>query len=75
MATSTILNKPTAKLGSINQYDFSQVSIEQKNGNNVKINEFLPFRIRITDKDIIGFGPNNTPPITLQIIGISNYIL
>lgn len=75
MASVSVLEKPTAILRSIDQSNFSQVSINQKDNKNVTINELLPFRIRITDIDIVGFGPNNVPPIPLQIIGLSNYIL
>jgi hypothetical protein len=75
MASAAIFNKPTALLRSIDQHTFPQVSIEEKINNRVTINEFLPFRVRITDIDIVGFGIGNAPPIPLQIIGISNYIL
>lgn len=75
MASVSVLEKPTAILRSIDQSNFSQVSIKEKNGKGVTINELLPFRIRITDIDIIGFSQNNVPPIPLQIIGLSNYIL
>jgi hypothetical protein len=75
MASVSIFNKQQILLKSIDQYNFSQVSINEKDNKNITINELLPFRVRITDIDIIGFGPNNVPPIPLQIIGISNYIL
>lgn len=75
MASVAIFNKQATRLGSIDRYNFSEISINQKDNKNVTINELLPFRIRITDKDVVGFGVNNVPPIPLQIIGISNYIL
>lgn len=75
MASIAVFNKEQTRLGSIERYNFSEISINQKDNKNVTINELLPFRIRITDKDIVGFGVNNVPPIPLQIIGISNYIL
>jgi len=75
MASVSVLEKQTAILGSIDRINFSQISIKQKDGKGVTINELLPFRIRITDIDIVGFSQNNAPPIPLQIIGISNYIL
>ena len=71
----TIFNKSTTLLESINQHTFPQVSIEEKVDKGITINEFLPFRVRITDVDIVAFGANNAPPIPLQIIGVSNYIL
>ena len=75
MATSTVFNKQKTLLRSINQHSFPEVEISQKQNIGITINELLPFRIRITDKDIIGFSVTNTPPIPLQIIGLSNYIL
>lgn len=64
MATIQIDNKPEIL------FEFAEVKAPT-----VLIKELLPFRIRITDKDIIGFTIANTPPIPLQIIGLSNYIL
>ena len=75
MASIAIFNKSTTLLKSLDRSDFPQVSIEEKVDKGVIINEFLPFRVRITDIDIVAFGPNNVPPIPLQIIGVSNYIL
>jgi hypothetical protein len=42
---------------------------------NVVINSTLPFRIRLTAIRIEAGGPSAVPPIPLQIIGYSNYIL
>jgi hypothetical protein len=42
---------------------------------NVTINSVLPFRIRLTAIRIEAGGSTNIPPIPLQIIGYSNYIL
>ena len=75
MASVSIQEKTRFDNLNINIKDFATSSIEEKVQKRVTINELLPFRIRITDIDIIGFSPNNTPPIPLQIIGLSNYIL
>ena len=75
MASVSIQEKTRFDNLSINIKDFATSSIEEKVQKRVTINELLPFRIRITDIDLIGFGTNNTPPIPLQIIGLSNYIL
>jgi hypothetical protein len=75
MASVSIEEKTRFKNLTINIKDFPVPFIEEKVQKRVTINELLPFRIRITDIDIVGFGPNNTPPIPLQIIGLSNYIL
>ena len=42
---------------------------------NVTINSVLPFRIRLTAIRIEAGGSTTVPPIPLQIIGYSNYIL
>lgn len=75
MASVAVFNKQKTILKSLDRSDFPQVSIEEKVDKGVTINEFLPFRVRITDIDIVAFGVNNVPPIPLQIIGLSNYIL
>ena len=75
MASTSIQEKTRFNNLTINIKDFATSSIEEKVQKRVTINELLPFRIRITDIDIVGFGPNNIPPIPLQIIGLSNYIL
>ena len=64
MATSTIKNKKRVNTKYIKQ-DYRTV----------RINEILPFRIRFKAIKIEGVSPTNVPPIPLQIIGYSNYIL
>lgn len=58
--------------------------IQKENYGNVKfvgskristIEEILPFRIKFTSIRIPSSNPANVPPIPLQIIGFSNYIL
>jgi hypothetical protein len=75
MASVSIQEKTRFDNLNISVKDFVTSSIEEKIQKKVTINELLPFRIRITDIDLIGFGTNNVPPIPLQIIGLSNYIL
>jgi hypothetical protein len=41
----------------------------------VELNSLLPFRIRITNIGIEGYGPDNPAPIGIAIIGVNNYIL
>lgn len=40
-----------------------------------KIDEVLPFRIRIASVNIPGYSASNVPGIGIQVIGFSNYIL
>lgn len=42
---------------------------------NATIRGILPFRVRFTAIGISGFSPSNPPPIPIQVIGYSNYIL
>jgi hypothetical protein len=58
----------------IKEKNYLNSSITPTDGS-VFIREVLPFRIRLTDIKIPGYGPNNIPGIGLQIIGYSNYIL
>lgn len=41
----------------------------------VKIRHDLPFRVKFTSINIEGYSSTNVPPIPLQVIGYSNYIL
>jgi len=66
MAKAVVLDKPIAITKKIQQEDYARI---------VRINEILPFRVRFTSIGVEAYGPNNIPPIPLQIIGYSNYIL
>jgi hypothetical protein len=57
------------------EQDFSIKTSISAPSKNVVINSTLPFRIRLTAIRIEAGGPNAVPPIPLQIIGYSNYIL
>ena len=53
---------------------FKLISINDEVGQ-AQIQSILPFRIRLTNIGIEGYGPNNVPPIGIAIIGYNNYIL
>ena len=55
--------------------DFSIKSTITEKPGKVVINSTLPFRIRLTAIRIEAGGSSVIPPIPLQIIGYSNYIL
>jgi len=55
--------------------DFSIKTSISAPAKSVVINSVLPFRIRLTAIRIEAGGAANIPPIPLQIIGFSNYIL
>lgn len=40
-----------------------------------KIEEVLPFRVRFINIGVEAYGPDNPPPIGVQVIGFNNYIL
>jgi hypothetical protein len=40
-----------------------------------RVDQSLPFRIRLSNITIAGYGPSNPAPIGIQIIGFNNYIL
>jgi hypothetical protein len=61
----------TAKIYT-DRYSLTRISSSKKY---VKINDVLPFRIRLTTVNIPGYSSTNIPGIGLQIIGVSNYIL
>jgi len=74
MASVKIYQKQPVFTKRIEQ-DFSiKTSISNKPGK-VAINSTLPFRIRLTAIRIEAGGSGAIPPIPLQIIGYSNYIL
>lgn len=58
----------------IKQKKYPEFSIKKDN-TEVKIEEFLPFRIKFTNITIPGYSPTNVPPIGIAIIGFNNYIL
>jgi hypothetical protein len=65
-------NKVVTKL--IETSDYGIIKI-RPNKRSVTINEVLPFRVKFINIGIEGYSANNVPPIPLQVIGFSNYIL
>lgn len=74
MATVTLFDKQPVKTKRIENEDYSITKfIESKRIS--LIEEVLPFRIKFTAIQVPAVGPGNVPPIPLQVIGFSNYIL
>lgn len=73
MASAVITNKgnQTRKIESV---DYARFSIRPSK-QTVLIDDVLPFRIKLTNIAVPGYGPNNIPGIGVQVIGFSNYIL
>ena len=65
-------NKVVTKL--IETSDYGIIKI-RPNKRSVTINEILPFRVKFINIGIEGYSANNVPPIPLQVIGFSNYLL
>lgn len=74
MATAIIIEDTKHKLRTIETDKIKYAKINYK-PRTVSIEYKLPFRIRFTSIMVPGYGPNNVPPIPLQVIGYSNYIL
>lgn len=73
MAKSIILEKKN-KVKSVKASNYFNSKIIEKRGS-VKINQTLPFRIKITNIGIPGYGPGIGAPIGIAVIGFNNYIL
>lgn len=74
MATVKIYEKRPIFTKRVEQ-DFSIKTSISSPSKNVAINSILPFRIRLTAVRIETNSASIFPPIPLQIIGFSNYIL
>jgi hypothetical protein len=75
MASVKIYEKRPVFTKKIEQEFSIKTSIVSAPSKNVAINSTLPFRIRLTAIRIEAGGASAVPPIPLQIIGYSNYIL
>ena len=73
MATAKILELDH-KVKYIELTDFPKVSISDLKYQ-TSVQEVIPFRVRFTSINIDGYTKTNPPPIPLQVIGYSNYIL
>lgn len=73
MAKAVIIDE-SYKLKTIENKNYSNFKIVPDN-RQVRINDILPFRVKFINIGIPGQNPNNVPPIPLQVIGYSNYIL
>ena len=74
MATAKIIDNLNNKTKRIEQVNYPVIKIIEPD-RQVRINDILPFRVRFTSIIIEGYSSSNVPPIPLQVIGFSNYIL
>jgi hypothetical protein len=73
MASVVITNSSSNKVGSVSTIEYPKTKV-LSSVRLTKINEVLPFRIKLTNIGIPS-AYSNIPGIGLQIIGINNYIL
>jgi hypothetical protein len=73
MARAVIVDE-SYKVKRIEDKDFSVFNIVPDH-RQVRINDVLPFRVKFINIGVEGVNPNTVPPIPLQVIGYSNYIL
>ena len=74
MATAVILPANAGKVKNIAQSDYAKIVKINDAQRTVRINDVLPFRVKFTPIKIESIK-GIVPPIPLQIIGFSNYIL
>ncbi len=74
MATAVILDNLKNKTEKIFPIDYPEIQIQDFTRQSV-IKEILPFRVKFTNVSVFGYSKTNPPPIPLQVIGYSNYIL
>lgn len=74
MALATITDLDNRKV-QIKSIDNSFAKIKEVNYPRVEIKSTIPFKVRFTSIQIEGYTSTNVPPIPLQVIGYSNYIL
>ena len=74
MATVKLIPNIPVTTGSIKETDFINTTIIP--GKRLaSFEQILPFRVKFTANQIPAVGPGRVPPIPLQVIGYSNYIL
>ena len=75
MARAILSNATPIITKKIEQENFAKIIKFNYGSKITKINQTLPFRVRFTSITVEGLSSTNVPPIPLQVIGYSNYIL
>jgi hypothetical protein len=73
MAT-TVLDLKNGRVNSVKSYNYSIATL-RKSRRYAKVDQSLPFRIRLTNITVSAYGPSSPAPIGIAIIGFNNYIL
>lgn len=76
MATATVIPVNTNRLSEvIDDCKSRSATVEYKDLFYSSLLYSIPFKIRVTNITVPGYGPTNVPPIGIAIIGFNNYIL
>lgn len=74
MAKVKLTDIDLPKVKSVKQLEKFRVKVSQDLPK-AKVENILPFRIRLENINLATYNANNPPPIGIQIIGFNNYIL
>jgi len=72
--TTKVSNLPVGYMRDAEAVDYPIASVNYKK-NNAKVDQSLPFRVRLTNITVSAYGPSNPAPIGIAVIGFNNYIL
>lgn len=73
MATK-ITDLPEGYVRKVERYDYAIAKVLFR-PRTAKVNQSLPFRVRLTNIGISAYGPSSPAPIGIAIIGFNNYVL
>lgn len=69
-----VYEKSNGTVKTVKAYDYPIARI-RKEGRIARVDQSLPFRIRLSNITVAGYGPSNPAPIGIAVIGFNNYIL
>lgn len=69
-----VYDLPVGYLDDVDRVDYPIASVNYQKLN-AKVNQSLPFRVRLTNITVSAYGPSNPAPIGIAVIGFNNYIL
>lgn len=74
MAKVKLTDIDLPKVKSVKQLEKFRVKVSQDLPK-TKVENILPFRVRLENINLATYNASNPPPIGIQIIGFNNYIL
>lgn len=72
--TAKVANLPVGHTKNVQTVDYPIASVNYR-PIRAKVDQSLPFRVRLTNITISAYGPSNPPPVGIAVIGFNNYIL